>query len=628
MTAKEQGLEPVADHDAQQTVLEGRARTRSRSSDATMQRPSATGDGSYGGGNVGHVAGFGDYELRELLGRGGMGEVLLAEDHWIGREIAIKRMRRTDPDPDAERRFMREAKIQARLQHPAIVPVHDMGHDHEGRPYFTMKRLAGSTLHDLLDEPQQRLLAAFVKVCLAIEFAHENGVIHRDIKPTNIMLGKFGEVYVLDWGVARVVGDGSASPSIQDMAAAGGEGETQVGEVMGTPGYMPPEQALGYQMSSAVDVYALGCVLFEILTGEPLHPRGAGGAANAIANPTEAPSRRRPQLAIAPELDAACVAALAEDPVDRPRAGELAERIQRYLDGDRDTERRRQLALTQVADAKAALASGDAERRAHAVMSAGRALALDPKSAEAADLVAGLILEPPRELPPALQVSLSDAERDATRVRARTSMIAFASLLSFALVVPFLEIRSWPLVFGFFGAMFGMALISWLSYRRGEQTTWVALISTFITTLLVSRVGGPFVMTPVLTCGIVLGLTTIPKLAARPYLILGWTVLAVVTPVVLEATGVFQSTWSFIGDTLAIRSAVVHGPNRTIEAIALIAVHIALIVMAGNVVRSTSRDRRAAERRLHVQAWHLRQLLPTRSMTPEASASWARLSAP
>ncbi|HEY0192697.1 MAG TPA: serine/threonine-protein kinase [Kofleriaceae bacterium] len=240
-----------------------------------------------------------NYELRELLGRGGMGEVLLAHDEWIGREVAIKRMRHDDPD--AERRFVREAKIQARLQHPAIVPVHELGRDAEGRPYFTMKRLAGVTLHEMLDAPLQRLLRAFAEVCLAIELAHEHGVIHRDIKPTNIMLGDFGEVYVLDWGVAMVVGDGSASPSIQDVAAA--EGETQVGAVMGTPGYMPPEQALGYSITPAIDVYALGCVLFEILTGEPLHPRGAAGAASAIARPCEAPSARRPERSIAPELD-------------------------------------------------------------------------------------------------------------------------------------------------------------------------------------------------------------------------------------------------------------------------------------------------------------------------------------
>src|SRR5215470_4556822 len=370
------------------------------------------------------------YTVGEMIGRGGMGEVLLAHDEVIGREVAIKRMRRSDPDADAETRFLREAKIQARLQHPSIVPVHELGRDADGRPYFTMKRLAGVTLYQLLGGPRQRLLRAFADVCLAIEFAHEHGVIHRDIKPTNIMLGDFGEVYVLDWGVARVLDeDGSGHPSVRDIITV--EGETQVGAVMGTPGYMAPEQALGYGISPAIDVYALGCVLFEILTGEPLHPRGSGGAASAIAHPTESPAARRSDRDIAPELDAACVAALAEDPVARPTARELARRVQDYLDGDRDLERRRELAALQVARARDALASGDPARRGDAVHAAGRALALDPESAEA-------------------------AERAANRVRARTSAIAFAAVLPFVAVIPLFEIRSWPLLIGFNAAIAGM----------------------------------------------------------------------------------------------------------------------------------------------------------------------------
>ncbi|HEX4421656.1 MAG TPA: serine/threonine-protein kinase [Kofleriaceae bacterium] len=554
---------------------------------------------------------FGDYELRELLGRGGMGEVVLAHDEWIGREVALKRMRRTAPDIEAERRFLREAKIQARLQHPAIVPVHQLGRDADGRPYFTMKRLAGVTLQELLGGPPQRLLRAFAEVCLAIEFAHEHGVIHRDLKPTNIMLGDFGEVYVLDWGVALVVGDGSASPSIQDIAATAGE--TQVGAVMGTPGYMAPEQALGYSMTPALDVYALGCVLFEILTGEPLHPRGAGGAANAIANPTEAPSARRPERAIAPELDAACTAALAEDPAARPTARALAQRIQDYLDGDRDLERRRELAAAQLADAKAQLASGDPDRRAGAVHAAGRALALDPASIEAADLLAALIVEPPRVLPPALVQSLDDTDRAATQLRARMSMIAFASIVPFIAVAPFVHVVSWPLLLGFFGSMAGMAVVSWLSYRRGLQIGWISLVSTLVTTLLASRLGGPFVLTPVITCGIAIGLSSFPRLAARPALLLAWIAVAVVAPVVLEVAGVFQRTWWYDGDTMRIQSAVLHGINRPLETVVMLLAHIALIAMAGNVVRTTGRERRAAERRLHIQAWHLRQLLPNRA---------------
>ena len=560
------------------------------------------------------VGPFAGYELGELLGRGGMGEVLLARDGVIGREIAIKRMRRVDATPEAETRFVREAKIQARLQHPAIVPVHELGRDEAGRPYFTMKRLAGRTLQDLLGEPMQRLLRAFVEVCLAIEFAHEHGVIHRDIKPTNIMLGDFGEVYVLDWGVALVVGDGTAKPSVKDIAAL--EGETQDGAVMGTPGYMPPEQALGYQMTPAVDVYALGCVLFEILACEPLHPRGTGGAANAIANPTEAPSARRPDLVIPPELDAACVAALAEEPVRRPSARELGEQIQNYLDGDRDLERRKQLAVAQVARARKALASDDPECRAEAVHAAGRALALDPESIEASDLVTALIIEPPRVFPPSLVGSLAAAERDASRVRARTAVFAFAAVVPLAALVPFVEVKSWPLLLGFFGTMLGMSLVSWLSYRRGASIIPISLVTTFVTVLFVSRIAGPFVLTPILISGIVLGLAVMPALNRRPWIFIAWIIAASVTPVVLEAIGWLERTWWFEGDTLQIRSMVIHGHNRTVEAIAVVATHVAFITMSGLFTRAISHDRQTAERRLHIQAWHLRHLLPSRRPAP------------
>jgi eukaryotic-like serine/threonine-protein kinase len=588
-------------------------------SDAGLGSLGATGTrgGDGGSGAQTNAAGSGDggdpeavfagYELRELLGRGGMGEVLLAHDELIGREVAIKRMRRRDPTPDSETRFLREAKIQARLQHPAIVPVHELGRAADGRPYFTMKRLAGETLEELRGEPLQRLLRAFADVCLAIEFAHEHGVIHRDIKPTNIMLGDFGEVYVLDWGVARVLDDESAKPSVRDIAAL--EGETQVGSVMGTPGYMAPEQALGYAMTPAIDIYALGCVLFEILTCEPLHPRGAGGAASAIARPTEVPSARRPDLAIPPELDAACVAALAEDPVARPSARELARRIQDYLDGDRDLERRRELAAAQVERAREALASGDPARRAEAVHAAGRALALDPESAEAAELVTSLIVEPPRVLPPELVASLAGADRDAHRARMKTAIRAFLALMALGLAVPFVEVQSWPVVIGFLAAMAGMMGISWLSYRRGSPVVWLSLVAPLVVTLLISRVAGPFVLTPVLACGFVLGLSGTPALLARPALVLGWIALSVIAPVALEAAGVLTPTTWFEGDTLVIHSAVIRGTAQ-VKTIAVIAVQIGLLALAALYARATSRERREAEQRMHIQAWHLRQLLP------------------
>ena len=531
------------------------------------------------------------YAFVKVLGAGGMGEVVLARDTAIGREVALKRMRpQAAARPDAETRFIREAKIQARLQHPAIVPVHAFGRDDDGQPYFTMKRLTGVTLDRKLDSlPLQQLLAAFVDVCLAIELAHGHGVIHRDIKPANIMLGELGEVYVLDWGVSRVTDE--AEPESIDIVSA--EGETLVGKVMGTPGYMAPEQALGFGMSPAIDVYALGCVLFEILTHEPL----------ATRKPVP-PSMRRPDLAIPPELDEACMAALAEDPDQRPSARVLGERVQHYLDGDRDVERRRRLAAEALVEARAATT------RADAIRAAGRALVLDPESAEAGQLASSLILSPPEQLPDELVASLAAADRAASRVRAKTSMIGFAAVLPFAAIVPLVEVKSWPLFVGFFAAVAGMVLISWLSYRRGGQIVWVSLASTLLTTILLSRIATPFVLTPVVICAITVALTATPWLLERSWVVVAWVLAAVSLPFVLEEVGVFERNWSFDGDHLMIGSSVVHGINRTAEAVVLVAANVVFIASAALFARATNRDHRKAARGLHVQAWHLRQLLP------------------
>src|SRR5262249_38601700 len=197
------------------------------------------------------------------IGRGGMGEVVLAHDLRIGRDVAIKRMKSRAPSESEIGRFVREARIQARLDHPAIVPVHELGHDRDGNPYFTMRRLTGRNLHALMRDrsvSQQRLLRAFVDVCLALDYAHARGVVHRDIKPANVMLGDFGEVYVLDWGVARMLDE--------DPEAERRPGMTEIGAILGTPGYIAPEQLVGAPCGTAADVYSLGTILFEILTGE------------------------------------------------------------------------------------------------------------------------------------------------------------------------------------------------------------------------------------------------------------------------------------------------------------------------------------------------------------------------
>ncbi|HEX7699770.1 MAG TPA: serine/threonine-protein kinase, partial [Kofleriaceae bacterium] len=139
------------------------------------------------------------YRLGRRIGKGGMGEVMAARDEQVGRDVAIKRMRAANPSERAIARFLREASVQGRLEHPAIVPVHEIGRDDDNLPFFVMKKLAGTSLAAIVsyrdEATQQRMLRAFVDVCLAMEFAHVRGIVHRDLKPDNIMLGDFGEVY-------------------------------------------------------------------------------------------------------------------------------------------------------------------------------------------------------------------------------------------------------------------------------------------------------------------------------------------------------------------------------------------------------------------------------------------------
>jgi len=253
------------------------------------------------------------YELLETLGRGGMGEVLVARDEQLGREVAVKRMLQAAPSVAAIERFLREARVQGRLDHPAIVPVHELGRDVAGLPFFVMKKVSGTTLADIIKAddssrfPRQRLLRAFVDVCLAVEFAHVRGVVHRDLKPANIVLGEYGETYILDWGIAKVTGDDTVG-AFADVDSGSGENATVAGTVIGTPGYIAPEQVRGAtDIDPRADVYSLGCTLFEILAGERLHPRGLDALHSTVAGIDARPSIRAPRREIPLELDTVCV---------------------------------------------------------------------------------------------------------------------------------------------------------------------------------------------------------------------------------------------------------------------------------------------------------------------------------
>ena len=553
------------------------------------------------------------YDLGEVIGRGGMGEVVTAHDRRIGRDVAIKRMHGLAPSNNAIARFLREARIQARLDHPAIVPVHELGIDASGRPYFTMKRLAGETLAHRLAAtagrgPLQPLLRTFVDVCLAIEFAHSRGVVHRDLKPSNIMLGDYGEVYVIDWGIARVIADRERATTHSADLDTLDEG-TKTGDLLGTLGYMAPEQVHGQEADPASDVYALGSILFEILAGESLHPRGTAAIASTLASAQQAPSKRGLDRDIAPELDAACYAALAEDPALRPTARALADRIQRYLDGDRDTEARRAVAAEQLALARAAFDSGDPEARATAIQCAGRALALDPASTEATRLVTALIVEPPRIMPTELVTALAEEDRRVGTQRMRLSVFALIAAIATSVFLPVMQVRNWTTLWLTAAVLAVTIAVLWRAYMLRRPHPVMSLVSGFVLAVAFTRVLGPFVLTPVVIAGSLLAISANPALHKRPLIILGWLVATIAVPQLLEWTGVFASTWSMSDGGVCTTSAILMGTGPG-DALELMSANVVLLGAVAGYAIQVSRNTTNASHKLYVQAWHLGHLLP------------------
>jgi eukaryotic-like serine/threonine-protein kinase len=534
------------------------------------------------------------YEVLGTLAKGGMGEILLAKDTRIARQVAIKVLK---PDLQDQRefrsRFLMEARLQGQLEHPAIVPVHDLGERDHGELYFSMKCVRGSTLLDAIHAARageqvarfsrRRLLTAFSSVCLAIDFAHTRGVVHRDLKPSNIMLGDFGEVYVLDWGIAKLV-DEPDTPVENPLEIPRSTHATHVGKVLGTPQFMAPETLLHGVVDRRTDVYALGIILDQLLRADGRD--------------------------IAPELQEIVQAAIAKDPEQRiATARELNERLEAYLDGDRDLELRRTQSERHADLAEAALSEGDSNARTRAGRDIGRALGLDPSNERAMRTLMRLLTDVPAELPAAARSEAERAWRARRTSTLRLSTVVAAMILIYVPFIVWMGVRDWTF-FGIWLALVLAAPVAQFFAARDERTV------PFVIAMIFS-VGGMCVLTTSM------GLTGFVP-ASLALVGVGWRVmlrrwyqgvilfvgltLAVCAPFLFPALGLMPAGYRILDDKLVLDPRLHHFPP--VATVAALIVGTAGVVGAALIFgRMYAEAIRRAEERLTFHVWQLQQLL-------------------
>ncbi|MEM9463511.1 MAG: serine/threonine-protein kinase [Myxococcota bacterium] len=571
------------------------------------------------------------YATARELGRGGMGTVTLCHDVQIGRDVALKEIRDHYRDnASMERRFVHEARVQAQLEHPSIVPVYELGSTPQGEVYFTMKRIRGTTLAGVLEQlrhpgsalaalhTRRKLLSDFSRLCQAIDYAHQRGVVHRDLKPANIMLGDYGEVYVLDWGLASLV-----PPGFSGIDALP-EGATASARMTGTPGYAAPEQLIDPDaVDSRTDVYALGCVLFELLTLERLH----GGSTSedridsTLATTTPSPSERAPEREIPPELDVVCLRATAWQPGQRfASARALHHAIEQFLDGERDLQLRRSLAAEHAEHARraalqarsaAAEGADPVQARREALRAVGQALALDPTNASAMQTMVRLLTRPPGALPPEIERRLEDGAYERTRNAGRLAALLYLGLLLYLPFIWWAGIVDGMVVLTMLGLGVVAGLVSLYTSRtehRHQGLVLTAMLLSMAAMAGTASLYGPLVLTPgavAVNCT-AYALTGTRRLR-RVTLVVG--LLAVLVPLGLELGGLVSPSLSLGngGMTLLPRALRLDGA----PAVVLLTVASIGTILTGTFAVGRVRDALiAAERRLEVYSWHFQQLLP------------------
>jgi serine/threonine-protein kinase len=556
------------------------------------------------------------YTERAVIGVGGMGKVVLARDARIGREVAMKQLRADrDLTPEERSRFLREAQVQGQLEHPAIVPVYDIDRRPDGTTFFTMRRVLGRTLQAILDDlrngapeavaryTQRELLQAFATVCLAVDYAHSRGVIHRDLKPANIMLGNFGEVYVLDWGIARLL----------ESSAAGNPTErlSMPGISLGTPLYMAPEQWFDPNVDGAADVFSLGAVLFEILTLQRLR------TSREVMAPVDArASVRAPDRRVALELEILCVRATQHLPEDRfLSARALQEALARYLEGDRELEQRRELAASHAARARDALRraaepNADHERESGiAIRELGRALALEPANAEHVAMFAEIMAAAPRETPPEIRERMDAQHQEVIRSGTRYAALAALSWFLFVPLILALGLRRVDLMLLIGAPLITAVVLCFAALRHRpirRPIQCAVLVSMLLASLAVSRMFGPLILMPTMVAMWAIVMQTHSDPVMRRFSLIAGMV-SLLAPLGLELAGVLPSSYLFEDGRMIVLPQMNELP-RLMTFGFLAAANLAVAIVAAIFVARLRAELTRTQERELVQAWQFRRL--------------------
>ncbi|MEZ4225271.1 MAG: protein kinase [Polyangiaceae bacterium] len=578
------------------------------------------------------------YDDERFVASGGMGDVWLYRDQTLGRDVAVKELKPNHAAVERRRlRFVREARLQAALQHPGIVPIYDFVECDAGGAYFTMQHVQGDTLSEELARQQDKistrsrrqLLEALSRVCLTLQYAHERGVVHRDVKPENIMLGKYGEVYVLDWGVAKILEPAEDRPSAVRVAK---DKASHLDRVVGTLEYMAPEQFFGGRaVGPTADVFSLGVLLFEILTAQHFREGDEEALFPLAAKGNDMEQRlRKAEVELPPALTALCIQAAHPSPDVRPTAAEFHARLRDYLDGVEESERMRAVAHAHVQSAQLRLnrlsdhPAPRADLQSAAIADLGRAVALDPSREDAAQILRELVDGDAQEPPPEARSTLARQRQAAQRESARASAFSYAAWIALLPLAWWMGVRSAAAVgVLMLGPMLLVLVNVWaLRGRRfSKPTALTTLALSFFSVAALSVFAGPYLLVPSLA--VATAVTYLVAFRGDRTITLAAQILAplsVAIPVALAKLGILPQSTVFQEGQARILPFAVDFSVPTTEVLFFV-VGTLLVVTANYIVSQVVRSLERSEERAVTQTFWLKRLLPPLSRPDSASSA-------